>query len=194
MGSIDLDPATTEAANADIKAAAFFTAETNGFDQRWTGNVFLNPPGGKCDHFGVSVTRMYPVDSMKLKWSCQDHLVIDEQRWACQHKHVNIQSSQSAWFDRLYSQWVLGFVDSAVFVCFSIELLQVNQRTLLFPICFPKRRIAYDQYGKDGVRRPSKSPPHASCIIYLPKLNDKGLVFREEFTAFGQVVIPGGFQ
>ena len=44
MGSIDLDPATSEIANQTIKATEIFTEETNGLDKTWSGNVWLNPP------------------------------------------------------------------------------------------------------------------------------------------------------
>lgn len=44
MGSIDLDPATSELANETVKAEEIFTKENDGFDKEWTGNVWLNPP------------------------------------------------------------------------------------------------------------------------------------------------------
>lgn len=44
MGSIDCDPATCEAANRWIKAPLIYTAETNGLENPWRGNVWLNPP------------------------------------------------------------------------------------------------------------------------------------------------------
>lgn len=45
MGSIDVDPATTEDVNEKIvKSKTFFTAETNGLNKKWPGNVWMNPP------------------------------------------------------------------------------------------------------------------------------------------------------
>jgi len=41
---IDLDPATTEAANDIIQAAKIFTAADDGLKQEWSGRVWLNPP------------------------------------------------------------------------------------------------------------------------------------------------------
>lgn len=44
MGSIDLDPASSEIANQTVKAETYYTAETNGLNKKWDGNVWLNPP------------------------------------------------------------------------------------------------------------------------------------------------------
>lgn len=44
MGSIDLDPATSEQAQAAIQAGYFFTRDDDGLSHQWFGNVWLNPP------------------------------------------------------------------------------------------------------------------------------------------------------
>ena len=44
MGRIDLDPASSDAAQAGIQASAYYTREIDGLSQPWSGNVWLNPP------------------------------------------------------------------------------------------------------------------------------------------------------
>lgn len=44
LGTIDVDPASNEIAQATVKASKFYTEETNGLDKPWVGKVWLNPP------------------------------------------------------------------------------------------------------------------------------------------------------
>ncbi len=44
MGSIDLDPATSELANEVVKAETIYTIDDDGLKKEWFGNVWLNPP------------------------------------------------------------------------------------------------------------------------------------------------------
>jgi len=44
MGTIDLDPASSQEANKIVKAEAIHTAEDNGLKQDWAGRLWLNPP------------------------------------------------------------------------------------------------------------------------------------------------------
>jgi hypothetical protein len=48
LGTIDLDPASCEAANRIVQAAHYFTETDNGYTREWRGKLFLNPPYGWC--------------------------------------------------------------------------------------------------------------------------------------------------
>lgn len=44
MGVINLDPASNEIANRVVKAEKYYTADENGLEKTWNGNIWLNPP------------------------------------------------------------------------------------------------------------------------------------------------------
>lgn len=77
-------------------------------------------------------------------------------------------------------------VTEAIFLAFSIELLQTSQLSEQrsagdFIICVPKRRLAFtDSNGKVA-----KSNSHASAIVYTGVNTDK---FIEEFKQYGSVL------
>lgn len=63
MGGIDLDPASSDAAQKTIRAKHYFTQNDNGLEKEWTGRVWLNPPYG--DTIGPFVSRL--VEAVKSK-------------------------------------------------------------------------------------------------------------------------------
>jgi hypothetical protein len=190
LGYIDLDPATTEAANARIDASAIFTKEDNGYLKDWWGRVFLNPPGGWADELGQQVIKAKTVKGVVIP-GCTT-------TGACGlpagHTHKGVDSSQKLWWQKLATEWVRRNVETAIFVCFSVELLQASQveqrgpLPLDFAICYPSRRLQY--LRADG--KPGTSPPHSSCIILVS--DDAMLVgrFRGAFKGLGKVVVPMG--
>lgn len=97
-------------------------------------------------------------------------------------------SVQAAWWWKLASEWCAGRVAAAVFLGFSIEILQTTQSSRVdglplpaeMPHCFPAARVPYlrevaaedalftaDQLGGAELA-PAKSPPHASVLVLLP--------------------------
>lgn len=47
MGSIDLDPASSEVAQEIVQAGHYYTVDDDGLSQNWAGRVWLNPPYSK---------------------------------------------------------------------------------------------------------------------------------------------------
>ena len=154
MGYFDLDPASCEEANQLIRAERIYTKADSGHLQPWFGRVFLNPPG-TC---GLTECGNRKVCSCKLV----------AKFWAT-----------------LWAEYMTGRVEAAIWIGFSLEQLQNLQNMacpspLVFPICYPKRRVAYC----------GNSPPHGSYIALLPDRNDPGMVARFEraFSPIGHVV------
>lgn len=173
-GDIDLDPASSKIANRIVRARKIFTKEQNGFTRQWEGRVFLNPPGGLCDQQG----RMLPPRQRGVKQP--------------PGTYEGAQSSAAAWHDRLCEQIASGDVTDAVFIGFSVELVQTTQVESRSPIlnadalCFPRERIRFVVLDPAGnVFLPQTSPTHANVIAYY---GPRPRHFRHEFRAFGKVV------
>lgn len=196
LGEIDLDPASSEIANRMVRATRFHDVAENGFVRDWAGpsaasRVFLNPPGGRQEPDGRRVEKG--------------------------ETGMKAGSAAKAWWFKLVREWIADRVSSAIFIGFSVEILQTTQVEvplyerpretgqprfteplyvpLDFPMCFPRKRLAYWHEGDDGKLVEGKSPPHSSVIVYLPPkaVGSFGLgiaKFRHAFGKFGTVVRP----
>lgn len=170
LGTIDLDPFSCDKANETVKARVIFRGN------RQEG------PFPCCDGFSTPWAGRVFVNPPGGKGS-------------------NNESNQKrAWF-KLAAEHDAGHVSAAIFVCFSVELLQTTQSKtphgaripLDFPICYPNKRIAYVK--EDGAI--GGSPPHSSCLIYLPPPSSRPMFHRDGVSSFllhfgpiGRVVVP----
>lgn len=197
LGGIVLDPATSEVGARHVRPDSYFTAEDNGYLQQWFGRVLLNPPGGKCDDEGVTCVK-----------SSKDEPYV---RIDGKPPSGGTRSSQKSWWFKLASEWRQGRVHAAIFVGFSIEILQVTQARprpedlpipLDFPLCYPSTRLAY-WMEKGGRLVPSNAPPHSSVLVYLPPREQwdratfdntarlaASAAFGEKFSVLGRVTAP----
>ena len=57
MGSIDLDPATSDIANKTVQASHYYTVEMNGLEKPWFGCVWMNPPYSS-DKIGAFIDKL----------------------------------------------------------------------------------------------------------------------------------------
>jgi len=109
------------------------------------------------------------------------------------------KSSQKMWWRKLALEWLHRDVDEAVFIGFSLELLQMTQIEgdgvpipLDFPLCFPSQRMRFLTRGVDGKLSPGTQPTHANVIVYLPKRERQDVYqkFIDAFGVFGRVQLP----
>lgn len=202
MGGVDLDPASCEEANKVIKAAHIFTKADNGFKRPWFGRVLSNPPGGFADVDGHEVHQ-----KTKNREACS---VTGSCGLPIGHKHVGVDSSAKMWWFKLAREWGEGRVTSALFVCFDMGMLQTTQVNtpqglfipLKLPICYPAKRLKYNKLGvapeeklvieAKKARYGAASPPHASCLVFLPSDEQSVVRFKAacKKLKLGEVVTP----
>lgn len=106
---------------------------------------------------------------------------------------IKNRSSAAVWWAKLQEQYRMARVEQAVFVGFSIEILQTTQGPYWighYPFCVPRRRIEFLKQA-EGTFVPGESPTHANLIAYVPprygSWEQHCERFKEAFSQFGMV-------
>lgn len=175
--------------------------------RRVLGGIDLDPSSSSVFNAVVKAGRYYTKegDGLTLPWFG--------------HVFLNPPSGDGgklvkAFWLQLVGDYLKGYIDSAIYIGFSIDQLQTLQNTrhggpLQFPLCIPRKRLKFSSmieqpsqvglFGEpefDLIATTGESPTKPNFICYLPHREDSGLVFTstcdrfaEEFEKFGEVRI-----
>lgn len=102
------------------------------------------------------------------------------------------RSNAVLWWAKLMHEFEVGRCDSAIFVGFSIEILQSCQALSMrqpasFPFCIPAKRIPFLH---PDTLEPQEQPGHANVIIFVHGRFNEGLgqIFDDYFSPIGKCV------
>lgn len=171
MGRIDLDPASSNEANKTVGARFIYTEAMNGLVQPWGTPL----PYPAYENFGSTTVYCNPPGGKYPKGH-----------------ELGGQSKTALFWDKLMAELERGYIDQAIFMCFSISSLQVLQgrgvarSVTSFPTCIPAKRLAFiDPTDKDR-----DGPSHANAIIYVPGHTDRTAEFAQYFWDIGGIMMP----
>lgn len=184
MGGIDLDPASSAAANKHVQATRYFTQPDfvivngvinvelpvrcyphwGGLGMVWHGRVFLNHPFGQPEK--------------ACRSGCTKAGCI-ERGW---HTATDLPGSED-WINHLVGSYIQGVTTEAVCLTFSATSEAWFQPLKLFPQIHISPRLNYYDEAGNKVKGVTKG----SCLTYLGK-NVKG--FAECFAKWGVVQVP----
>jgi len=155
------------------------------------GHIDLDPASSAIANSSVEATTYYTLeqDGLSKPWGHLDNTV----KVFCNPPGGKLKgkSIPKMFWEKLIVEAELGYIAEAIFLAFSIELLQTSQLSYVtpaasHPICIPNRRIAF----VDATGKPVKGNTHASAIIYVPGTVDNSQKFCEVFKKFGSIVLP----
>jgi hypothetical protein len=97
-------------------------------------------------------------------------------------KYCGTQSLPKLFWKRLVDEVRAGRVGHAVFLAFSIEMLQTCQDMVGYRLCIPKQRLRF--VPREGT---AASPTHANAIVYVPGYLNDPYGFKLAFHHIGAV-------
>ncbi len=163
MGGIDLDPASSAIANQTVKAKRFYTKESNGLTQAWSGRVWMNHPFSKGE-------KACKPNCKKKKCQVRGHCITED------------IPGNSEWTRKLVEEYKSGNVSEAICITFSSMSESWMQPLIEFMQCFPRGRINYRLPNGDKTNSITKG----SLLTYMGPNPQK---FREVFEKIGTVKV-----
>jgi hypothetical protein len=213
MGSIELDVASDEVINEDVKADRIFTLEDDGYSQPWIADsVFCNAPGSTVTG-GTYAERLYLLDLLKefsdrrkdkprgvsaKDWKKE----LDRQFKAMRPDDVKVITAVD-WYRKLYQEWLTGNVRQAIALHYRAGSIgSLGTDIISLPLCITTSgasspivngsgRFAFEII-KDGKRVPETNNTQSSAFTYFPDISDmEGSInrFKQHFTHFGVVKV-----
>lgn len=139
MGGIDLDPASSPAANVGVAALKIFTVKDDGITQKWSGRIWFNPPFGRPE--------------AACSTSCEK-----------EHSHHSFPlHGTGAWINKLIAEIELEYVTEACCITFAATSERWFQPLLRRPQCYLSPRTNY--YLPDGTVK--KGVTKGSVVTYF---------------------------
>lgn len=174
FGKFDLDPFSCKLANSIIKAEKYYTLpDEDGFNLKWFGKVFVNPPGGKIGK----------ESSQNIAW----------QKLISEFKSGNIEEG-------LFICFNLGFLqvsqqsENNKILPLHFPICYPKSRIAYLCDHLPKDKKPSKKQIKDFEETglcEKTAPPGASCIVLVTEnSNHISSFYKEYHENIGEVVIP----
>ena len=156
------------------------------------GEIDLDPASSHEANERIKARHFFSQDGLHHSWAiCKQPTIFLNPPGG----KIRNRSQAVVFWDRLTQYEHAGLLGHAIFIGFSLEILQTSQTERndgwwssvgAFPFCIPAKRICFD--GSGGV--PQTSPTHANVIAYVPGTIDKTDKFVEVFSRIGLVIDP----
>jgi len=149
-GQIELDPASSQHANALVQAQKYFTWEQNGLNQTWKSkNIYLYPPRDICFKYEQPKQTTIFTKSPQFK-----------------------KSNQRVWLEQAYKKWLHKEFEQGIIFLTSTEvaLLSTQKLNFDFPLCVmrEKPKLFIENENLD----PLKNCKVLGFIYFLPPINN----------------------
>lgn len=153
MGHIDVDPASSAAANVFVQAHEFFTPQDSGLHHAWCGNVWMNHPFGRAEE------------------ACTENCKKNH------NHHSYPYYGNATWINYFVEEWQLYRMKQGLCITYACTSEKWFQPLFAFPICFLTPRTNY--YLPDGTLK--QGVTKGSAITYAGPHRDRFKKYFSKF-------------